>query len=178
MGIYLFDRDTLIDVLTKTAYADFGKEVFPASIRARHVQAYLFDGYWEDIGTIRSFFEANLQLAQANPPFSLESPDAPIYTRSRFLPPSRVEEATVSNSLISDGCHIGRGAVIENSVVGLRCRIGAGVVIRNSVLMGADEYRPECTAYESAPAGDERGTTRRDDRRWNRGGRKGSDSAR
>jgi glucose-1-phosphate adenylyltransferase len=141
MGIYLFDRDTLIDVLTKTAYADFGKEVFPASIRARHVQAYLFDGYWEDIGTIRSFFEANLQLAQADPPFSLESPDAPIYTRSRFLPPSRVEEATVSNSLISDGCHIGRGAVIENSVVGLRCRIGAGVVIRNSVLMGADEYQ-------------------------------------
>jgi glucose-1-phosphate adenylyltransferase len=141
MGIYLFNRETLIDVLTKTNYADFGKEIFPASIRARHVQAYLFDGYWEDIGTIRSFYEANLQLAQPRPPFVLQSPEAPIYTHSRFLPPSRIEGAAVTRSLIADGCQIGAGAVIENSVVGLRCRIGANVVIRNSVLMGADEYQ-------------------------------------
>lgn len=143
MGIYLFNRDTLIDVLTKTDYADFGKEVFPASIRARHVQAFLFDGYWEDIGTIRSFYEANLQLANPHPPFSLQQADAPIYTRSRFLPPSRVEGATVKRSLISDGCVIASGAIIENSVIGLRCHIGANVVIRNSVLMGADEYQSD-----------------------------------
>lgn len=140
MGIYLFNRDALVDVLTKTDYADFGKEIFPASIRARHVQAFLFDGYWEDIGTIRSFYEANLQLAASNPPFDLESPGTTVYTRARFLPPTRVEGAKIERSLISDGCLICKGAVIENSVIGLRCRIGSNVVIRNSVLMGADEY--------------------------------------
>jgi len=140
MGIYLFNKDTLIDVLTKTDYHDFGKEVFPASIRARRVQMHLFDGYWEDIGTIKSFYECNLQLAQAKPSFELASAEAPIYSRARFLPPSRLDGATIKNSLISDGCVIEAGAVIENSVVGLRCRIGKNVVIRNSIVMGADEY--------------------------------------
>ena len=140
MGIYLFKRDTLLDVLEKTDYQDFGKEVFPASIRARHVQVYLFDGYWEDIGTIKSFFEANLELATADASFSLAAADAPIYSSARSLPPSRVEGATISNSLISDGCTIEEGAVIENSVIGLRCLIGRDVRIRNSVLMGNDYY--------------------------------------
>ncbi len=153
MGIYLFNRDTLIELLTKTDYADFGKEVFPASIRARNVQAFLFDGYWEDIGTIRAFYEANLQLANPNPPFKLARPDAPIYTRSRFLPPSRIEGVTVVNSLISDGCEICKGAVIENSVIGLRCRIGCDVVIRNSVLMGSDEYQSEEERSQDRTAG-------------------------
>lgn len=153
MGIYLFNRDTLLDVLTKTDYADFGKEVFPASIRSRHVQAFLFDGYWEDIGTIRSFYEANLQLADPNPPFTLARPESPIYTRSRFLPPSRLEGATIRRSLISDGCVIGEGTTIENSVIGLRCRIGQNVVIRNSVLMGADEYQSDEEFADDARAG-------------------------
>lgn len=151
MGIYLFNRDTLLDVLTKTNYADFGKEVFPASIRARRVHAHLFDGYWEDIGTIGSFYQSNLELARQNPPFDLESPNAPIFTHSRFLPPSRLEGATIRHSLISDGCLICEGAVIENSVIGLRCRIGAGVVIRNSVLMGSDSFQsPEELAADDA----------------------------
>lgn len=140
MGIYLFDRDTLVDVLLKTEYQDFGREVFPASIRSRHVQLHLFDGYWEDIGTIKSFFQANLNLARPDPPFALYSTDAPIYSRARFLPPSRMDGATIRHSLIADGCIIEAGSIIENSVVGLRCRIGKNVTIRNSILMGADYF--------------------------------------
>ncbi len=140
MGIYLFNRTAMVDLLTKTDYRDFGREIFPASVRSHRVLVDLFDGYWEDIGTIRSFYEANLALAAADRPFDLASAAAPIYTRARFLAPSRLDGATVRNSLIADGCLIESGAVIENSVVGLRCRIGHNVTIRNSVLMGADEY--------------------------------------
>ena len=140
MGIYLFNRDTLVEVLEKTDYQDFGKEVFPASIRSRHVQVHLFDGYWADIGTIKSFYEANLGLATSDPPFALASAELPIYSRARFLPPSRIEGATIRGSLIADGCTIEEGTVIENSVIGLRCLIGRDVQIRNSVLMGNDFY--------------------------------------
>ena len=140
MGIYLFNADTLVKVLEKTDYQDFGKEIFPASIRSRHVHVHLFDGYWEDIGTIRSFFEANLGLAALRPPFELAVSSAPIFSRARFLPPSRLDGAAVKSSLISDGCIIGEGATIENSVIGLRCRVGRNVVIRNSILMGNDLY--------------------------------------
>ncbi|NDC62835.1 MAG: glucose-1-phosphate adenylyltransferase [Planctomycetia bacterium] len=140
MGIYLFDRDCLVDLLTKTDYQDFGREVFPASIRARRVQLHPFDGYWEDIGTIRSYYQCNLDLAGSAPPFELASAEAPIYSRARFLPPSRVDGAAVRSSLLSDGCLVERGAVIENSVIGLRCRIGRDVVIRNSVILGSDFY--------------------------------------
>lgn len=143
MGIYIFNRSALLDVLEKTSYHDFGKEVFPASIRTRNVFMYLFDDYWEDIGTIRAFYEANLSLAAPNPPFNLASADAPVYSRARFLPPSVLEGATIRSSLVADGCRIGRGAVIENSVIGLRCMIGENVVIRNSVLMGADYYESD-----------------------------------
>ncbi len=138
MGLYIFNRELLFEVLTKTDYEDFGKEVFPAAVRTRNVQVHLFDDYWEDIGTIRAFYEANLSLANPNPPFDLVCPDAPVYSRARFLPPSLMEGANVSNSLIADGCRIGKGAIIENSVIGLRCIVGEGVTIRNSVIMGAD----------------------------------------
>ena len=140
MGIYLFDRDCLLDLLLKTDYQDFGKEVFPAAIRAKHVQLHPFDGYWEDIGTIRSYYQCNIDLASSEPPFELAAPHAPIYSRARFLPPSRVDGARVQGSLISDGCTIGAGTVIENSVVGLRCQIGKNVVVRNSVILGNDYY--------------------------------------
>lgn len=146
MGIYLFNRDVLVDVLEKTTYHDFGKEIFPASIRSRHVQVHLFDGYWEDIGTIRSFFEANLQLTSMNPPYKMYDPNAPVFTRSRHLPASRLEGATIKESLIADGCRIHEGAVIENSIIGLRCVIGPNVVIRNSIIMGADWYEEDCQA--------------------------------
>jgi glucose-1-phosphate adenylyltransferase len=143
MGIYLFNRDLLVDILQSTDVEDFGREVFPQSIDQKHVQMHLFDDYWEDIGTIKAFYDANLSLVQRNPPFELASPDAPVYTRARFLPPTRIDGATVRSSLIADGCTIGEGATIENSIIGLRCMIGPGVTIRDSILMGADYYENE-----------------------------------
>jgi glucose-1-phosphate adenylyltransferase len=140
MGIYLFNRDCLLELLTKTDYRDFGREVFPAAIRARTVHLHAFDGYWEDIGTIRSYYQCNLDLAGHSVPFELADPEAPIYSRGRFLPPSRIDGASVRQSLVSDGCVIAEGAVVENSVIGLRCRIGRNVVIRNSVILGNDFY--------------------------------------
>jgi len=140
MGIYLFDRDCLLDLLTKTDYQDFGREVFPAAIRSKRVHLHPFDGYWEDIGTIRSYFQCNLDLASLEPPFDLASAEAPIYSRGRFLPPSRIDGASIRASLVSDGCIVEQGAVIENSVIGLRCKIGRNVVIRNSVVLGTDFY--------------------------------------
>ncbi len=143
MGIYLFNRKFLVDVLTKTAYQDFGKEVFPAAFRSRHVQAHLYDDYWEDIGTIKAYFDSTLALASSAPPFDFYVADAPIYSRARFLPPTIVDGATIKESMIADGCKIGKGAVIENSVIGLRCQIGENVTIRNSIVMGADFYESE-----------------------------------
>ena len=137
--------------LTKTSYEDFGKEVFPAAFRTRHVHVHLFDGYWEDIGTIGSFYEANLSLTRANPPFELASPEAPVYTRARYLPPSLMEDAHIKNSLIADGCRIGEGTVIEKSVIGLRCMIGKGVTIRNSIIMGADYYEQNHASKPHGP---------------------------
>ncbi len=153
MGIYLFNRDTLMEVLNKTTYTDFGKEVFPAAIRSRHVQLHLFDGYWEDIGTIRSFYECNLSLASANPPFDFSSPDAPVFTHARFLPSTKMAGASVKESLIADGCFISEGAVIENSVIGLRCKIGPNAMIRNSIVMGADYYENEEVKKQNAESG-------------------------
>ena len=147
MGIYVFSAKVLAEMLAQDNHQDFGREVFPHAIGTRRVQVHLFDGYWEDIGTIGSFYEANLQLAQPNPPFDLNDGSAPIYTRPRFLPPSRIDGAMITGSLISDGCIIEPGARIENSVIGLRCRIGRDVTIRNSILMGADFYEsPEAVA--------------------------------
>ena len=140
MGIYLFNRDVLVDLLKSTDYEDFGKEVFPMCIETKRVQLYLFDGYWEDIGTIRSFYESNLALVDKNPPFEFSDPKAPIYTRPRFLPPSRMGDASIKKSLIADGCFIEDDVIIENSIIGLRCKIGKGTIIRDSVLMGNDYY--------------------------------------
>lgn len=153
MGIYLFRRDVLVNLLEKTDYHDFGKEIFPMSIRTHKVQVHLFDGYWEDIGTVRSFFDANLDLARANAAFSLEDPSGPIYTHARSLPPTRCDGAMIRQSLIADGCVIGEGSVIENSVIGLRCRIGKNVTIRNTIIMGADYYQTDCDRDAEEKAG-------------------------
>ncbi|MDG2383666.1 MAG: glucose-1-phosphate adenylyltransferase [Pirellulaceae bacterium] len=140
MGIYVFNRDLLVDVLRSTSYQDFGKEIFPTLIEPKNVQVHLFDGYWEDIGTIQAFYNANLQLATDKPPFDLIYPEAPLYSRARFLPPSRLDGVNIRNSLVADGCRISPGVKIENSVIGLRCTIGENVTIRDSIIMGADEY--------------------------------------
>jgi glucose-1-phosphate adenylyltransferase len=144
MGIYLFTRKALLDLLNARPLAtDFGKEVFPRSIRTHHVQAYLFDGYWEDLGTVRAYHEANLALAGDEPPFDFHSADGIIYTRMRFLPASRVGGARLQQALISDGCVILEGADLNRCVVGIRARIGRNVTIRDTIILGADRYETE-----------------------------------
>jgi glucose-1-phosphate adenylyltransferase len=140
MGIYLFNRSTLVDLLASGDAVDFGKEIFPQAIAGHRVQAHLFDGYWEDIGTVGAFHKANIDLTLENPPFDFTFGDSPIYTRPRYLPCSRISGATVNDSLISDGCVIGKNSVIENSVIGVRAQIAENTVIRNSYIMGSDSY--------------------------------------
>lgn len=140
MGIYLFNRDLLLDLLDDSAHQDFGHHVFPKLVDRNIVQAHVFDGYWEDIGTVRAFYEANLALARENAPFQFASRQGPIFTRARFLPPARVSRATVSDSLLADGCTVGAGSTLENSVIGIRCRVGNDVTIRESIVFGDDDH--------------------------------------
>jgi glucose-1-phosphate adenylyltransferase len=153
MGIYLFNLDALISLLEKSDYHDFGKEIFPMSIRTHDVFVHLFDGYWEDIGTVDAFYQANLDLARPDAPFRLDDEAAPIYTHARFLPPTRCDGAVISQSLVADGCVIGAGSTIENSVIGLRTHIGKNVTIRNTVIMGADFQQSDDDLAEEARQG-------------------------
>jgi glucose-1-phosphate adenylyltransferase len=144
MGIYLFKRDPLLDLLNAQPLAtDFGKEVFPRCIRSHRVQAHLFDGYWEDLGTVRAYHEASLALASDNPPFDFNSPEGVIFTRMRFLPASRFSGATLSQCLVSDGCTVQAGSKIERCVIGVRSQIGRNVTLRDTVMIGADDYETE-----------------------------------
>ena len=138
MGLYIFNKSMMVDLLHSTNHQDFGREVFPEAIKSHKVQIHLFDGYWEDIGTIRAFYEANLSLAGKSPPFDIRNRDAPIYSRPRFLPPTIIGDAKISGSLIADGCMIGNNVTIDNSVIGLRTVIGDNVTIKDCVVMGAD----------------------------------------
>jgi glucose-1-phosphate adenylyltransferase len=141
MGIYVFKYDQLEQLLRDDPTGiDFGKHIIPAAIKSRHVQAHLFDGYWEDIGTIGAFYRANLDLTTKIPKFNLFDAEAPVFTRARYLPPSKIEETEINDSIISDGCII-NGAKITNSVVGLRSRISKGVQLEASFMMGADFYQ-------------------------------------
>jgi glucose-1-phosphate adenylyltransferase len=144
MGIYLFKRDALLALLmAKPLATDFGREVFPRSIKTHHVQAHLFDGYWEDLGTIKAFHEASLALAGDHPPFDFHSPEGVIYTRMRFLPASRISNASLKQCLVSDGCVVLDGARAERCVLGVRSRIGRNVVLRDTVLIGADRFETD-----------------------------------
>ncbi len=140
MGIYLFDRSILVDLLGSGVATDFGKELFPQALKRHRVQTHLFDGYWEDIGTVGAFHKANIDLTTDDPPFDFTEGQEHIFTRPRYLPCARLSGVTVNHSLISDGCVIGSGSVIENSVIGVRAQIGENVTIRNSYIMGADSY--------------------------------------
>jgi glucose-1-phosphate adenylyltransferase len=140
MGIYLFNRATLVQLLAGGTATDFGHEIFPQAIKNHRVQTHLFDGYWEDIGTVGAFHKANIDLTGDNPPFDFTFGDSPVFTRPRYLPCSRIAGATVDHSLIADGCLIGKGSVIENSVIGVRAQIAQNVTIRNTVVMGSDIY--------------------------------------
>src|SRR5262245_55904048 len=138
MGIYLFSRSLLVDLLNSSDSTDLGHELLPRTIQNHRVQAHLFDDYWEDIGTVGAFHKANIELTRDDPPFDFNSEQGPIFTRPRFLSCSRVLGATIKNSLLCDGSVIGRGSVIENSVIGVRSRIGENVTIRNTYIMGID----------------------------------------
>lgn len=155
MGIYVFSKEAMIKLLeSDETQTDFGKDILPKAISNQYnVQAYLFNGYWEDIGTVRSFYEANLALTdQPNPPFSFYEEDAPIYTRPRFLPPSKILDSQISLSIISEGCLI-KQAKIHHSVVGVRTRIGQGALIEDSLLMGADFYERAADRDKSRASG-------------------------
>jgi glucose-1-phosphate adenylyltransferase len=139
MGIYLFGRRALVEALSNEKHVDFGRHVIPAMLSRLRVQSYAFEGYWEDVGTIQSFYEANMALTEANPPFLFYDARFPIFTNPRQLQPTKMSDCRVSRSLIADGCFI-EGADIESSVIGIRSRIGRGVKIRRSLVIGADLY--------------------------------------
>lgn len=143
MGIYVFKKQVLIDLLkANLAQTDFGKEIIPAAAENHNVQAYLFNGYWEDIGTVESFYDANLALTQQpTPAFSFYDEKAPIYTRSRYLPPSKLLNCQITESMIGEGSIL-KECRIHHSVLGIRTRIEADCTIEDTLIMGADFYEP------------------------------------
>jgi len=139
MGIYLFNSNALIEILRNTTDDDFGGEVIPKAIATRSVFGFDFQGYWEDIGTIRSFYETNLQLTRADSPFNIYNPDQPLFTRARYLPGSIINGAKLNNVLLADGCRL-ENANIKDSVIGLRAQVADGAKIRRTIMMGGDYY--------------------------------------
>jgi glucose-1-phosphate adenylyltransferase len=141
MGIYIFKRSVL-EACLDNDYVDFGKNIIPAAISQYKVMAFIFQGYWEDIGTIDAFFEANLNLVGNNPQYSFFVPGAPVFTQPLFLPASTLNSAKITNAMISDGCIIG-DATIERCVLGIRSIIQSGSTLKNTIMMGADFYESE-----------------------------------
>jgi glucose-1-phosphate adenylyltransferase len=139
MGIYIFERQIMESELSQSDRVDFGRHIIPDAVPKMHVQAHVHQGYWEDVGTLRSYFQANLALTDGIPPFDFYQADAPVYSHPRFLPASKVSNCTIHNALISEGCII-LGAEIERSVIGIRARIGSGTKLRNTLVLGADSY--------------------------------------
>ncbi|MBD2297628.1 glucose-1-phosphate adenylyltransferase [Nostoc sp. FACHB-87] len=155
MGIYVFKKDVLIKLLReKLERTDFGKEIIPDAAQDYNIQAYLFDDYWEDIGTIEAFYNANLALTQQpQPPFSFYDEEAPIYTRPRYLPPTKLLDCHVTESIIGEGCIL-KNCRIQHSVLGVRSRIESGCIIEESLLMGADFYQASVERQCSIDKGD------------------------
>lgn len=149
MGIYMFKTSVLVDLLESKSFDDFGGQVIPYAIDDYKVYGYDFEGYWEDIGTIRSFYETNLALARPNPPFNIFDVENPIYSHSRFLPGSVIEDSRLEHVLVAEGCII-HNSEIRNSVIGLRSQIGHGTRIVDTILIGADYY--ERPVEEGSPA--------------------------
>lgn len=138
-GIYLFNTDALCELIDGNNMDDFGGQVIPAAIHTHKVYGFDFEGFWEDIGTIRSFYDTNLALTLPNPPFDFFDPERPIYTHPRFLPGSTITHSVLENTLLAEGCSIDN-AEVYHSVIGLRSQIRHGSVIRDTVMMGADYY--------------------------------------
>lgn len=152
MGIYIFRTEALIKLLDKHEGVDFGKNIIPAAMDSSRVYGYEFNGYWEDIGTIRRFYEVNLDMAKSDPPFDFYDRERPIYTRPRFLPGSEIHGASLYNVLIGDGCRI-HEATIRHSVVGLRSIVDASVTMNRVVMMGADYYETDADKAENKRMG-------------------------
>jgi glucose-1-phosphate adenylyltransferase len=149
MGIYVFSRSVIFKIL-ENDLADFGKHIIPQSIQDKEVYSYVFQGYWEDIGTIRAFFEANLDLANELPRFNFFDMASPIFSRPRFLPGSKINGAQVDHAVITDGCIINR-ATISHSIIGLRCIVEPGTVLNRTILLGSDYYESmESIAYHES----------------------------
>ena len=142
MGIYIFNVDVMLEMLEDESNEDFGKQILPAAVRTRRVSAYYFDGYWEDIGTIGAFYEANLSLTDPMPRFDFYDEDAPIYTHPRFLPPAKINAAQVEGAIIGDGCVIDR-CVLDRTLIGVRGIIGEGSELHGVIHMGADFFETE-----------------------------------
>lgn len=151
MGIYVFNRDVLIQLLSNEE-TDFGKHIIPNAIGKRQVYSYVFQGYWEDIGTIRSFFEANLDLASELPQFNFFDMAAPIFSRPRFLPGSKINGAQIDHALVSDGCIINHSK-ISQSIIGIRSLVGSGSTLNRVVMMGCDHYESQDSIIENEMLG-------------------------
>lgn len=151
MGIYIFDADTMEEMLNND-YNDFGKEIIPMAIKSKKVSSYIFNGYWEDIGTIRSFYEATLDLTNPIPQFNFYDEDKPIYTHMRNLPPSKINHAEMVSTLASEGCVI-TNSRIQHSVIGVRSIINEGCDLEGVIMMGADFYETEAAKKDNKEKG-------------------------
>ncbi len=139
MGIYIFNKKVLFELLRDNAMEDFGREIIPASIKSKTVSAYFFDGYWEDIGNISSFFEAHMQLTKPIPPFNFYDEDYPFYTRPRYLPASKINNCQINHSIVAEGSII-LGSIIEQATIGIRSFVDEGTLIQRAILMGNTRY--------------------------------------
>ncbi len=142
MGIYVFSREVLYDVLERSRAVDFGRELIPSSIGTHRVHAYVYRGYWADVGTVATFYEANMLLTQRAPPFDFFHPRRPIYTRSRFLPAARLHSCQLDEALVAEGAYLDN-CTVTSSVVGVRTAIHRGASVTRSVLLGADYYEDQ-----------------------------------
>ena len=149
MGIYVFRRQFLVDLLIGSSAVDFGKELIPQAVSYHKLSAYIFDGYWEDIGSIRTFYEANLALTDTSPKFSFYDVHMPIYTHPRNLPGSKLNNCNIHQSIVSEGCIL-NGSDVKHSIIGLRSRIGGGTTIKHSIVMGADQFETSEQLEENA----------------------------
>lgn len=155
MGIYIFNRSSLeqgLD-LENGSLDDFGKHIIPSMIQTHRVYAYVYNDYWEDIGTIKAFYESNLDLTEEVPQFNFFDMDSPIYSRPRYLPASKITGGKVDRAVVADGCILMQ-TDITHSVIGIRSRVGAGTVIKDCVLMGCDFYESEAMARTAVSRGE------------------------
>jgi glucose-1-phosphate adenylyltransferase len=141
MGIYVFSREVLLDILQRPGI-DFGKEIIPSALASQNVHAFLYRGYWADVGTIEAFYQANIQLTHRGAPFNFFDPRRPIYTHPRFLPATRAYNSRIDSSIVAEGCFLNECEITE-SVIGIRSHVGTRSTITRSVLLGADYYQEE-----------------------------------